>query len=154
MERCKAINCGVDGFNGHTVNTGYETEVTLIDCVAHDCGDDGASIHESGKMYVVGGEYYNNVQAGLAPHDLCEFEAMNVHCHHNGKGIEAVKDTLAEGQTPAIGRVIGCILNNNSTYGLDVKNYMVNTLGNGYASNTSGTTNAGTGATINAYTAS
>ena len=154
VERCIAMNCGIDGFNGHTLTTGYETEVTLIDCIAHDCGDDGASIHEAGKMYVIGGEYYNNVQTGLAPHDLCEFEALNVHCHDNGIGIEAVKDTLSEGQTPAVGRVIGCILNNNDTYGLDVKNYTVNTLGNGYADNGSGNTNAGTGATINAFVAS
>lgn len=151
VERCIAMNCGIDGFNGHTLTTGYETEVTLIDCIAHDNGDDGASIHESGKMYVIGGEYYNNVQTGLAPHDLCEFEALNVHCHDNGIGIEAIKDTLSEGQTPAVGRVIGCILNDNDTYGLDVKNYTVNTLGNGYADNGSGNTNAGTGATINAF---
>ena len=151
VERCIAMNCGIDGFNGHTLTTGYETEITLIDCIAHDNGDDGASVHESGKMYVIGGEYYSNAQTGLAPHDLCEFEALNVHCHNNGIGIEAIKDTLSEGQTPAVGRVIGCILNNNDTYGLDVKNYTVNTLGNGYASNGSGNTNAGTGATINAF---
>ena len=73
----------VDGFNGHTVNDGYDTECTLIDCVAYGNGDDGASIHENGKMFVYGGEYYNNVQTGLAPHDKCVFEAFNVHCHFN-----------------------------------------------------------------------
>lgn len=154
LRNCVAENCAVDGFNGHTINTGYETECTLIDCVAHDCGDDGASIHENGKMYVVGGEYYNNVQTGLAPHDLCTFEAFNVHCHNNGIGIDAVKDSLPSGTTPAVGRVIGCILNDNTTYGLHAKNYTVNTLGNGYANNGSGATKADTGATINAYTVS
>lgn len=104
-------------------------------------------------MFVHGGEFYNNVQTGLAPHDLCEFEAINVHCHHNTMGIEAVKDTLATGATPATGRVIGCILDHNTAYGLDVKNYVVNTLGNAYADNTSGKTRAGSGATINAFVA-
>lgn len=151
MTRCVAYNCAVDGFNGHTVNTGYETECTLIDCIAHDCGDDGASIHEAGTMYVYGGEYYNNVQTGLAPHNKCKFEAFNVHCHHNGKGIEAIEDTLASGDTPATGRVIGCILNDNTTYGLDAQNYIVNALANGYANNGTAPTHAGTGATINAF---
>lgn len=151
VERCVAENCGIDGFNGHTLTTGYETEVTLIDCIAYGCGDDGASIHESGKMYVYGGEYYNNTQAGLAPHDYCEFEAFNVHCHHNDIGIEAVKDESTE--TPGNGRIIGCILHDNTTYGIYAKNYNVSTLGNGYANNGSGKTEAGSGATITEYVA-
>lgn len=153
LTRCTASGCGVDGFNRHTITEGYETECTLIDCIAHDCGDDGASIHESGIMYVIGGEYYNNVQTGLAPHDKCAFEALNVHCHHNGIGIEAVNDTLESGETPAVGRIIGCILAHNTTYGLDVKNYTVNALGNAYSDNGTGKTRAGSGATINAFVA-
>lgn len=152
LTRCVASQCAVDGFNGHTVTTGYETEVTLIDCISHDCGDDGASIHENGKMYVYGGEYYNNVQTGLAPHDTTAFEAFNVHCHHNGKGIEAIKETLVEGATPAVGRVVGCILNDNTSYGLDVKNYTVNALTNGYANNGTAPTRTQTGGTINSFT--
>ena len=152
LERCEAKNCGTDGFNGHTLTVGYETFATLINCVAHGNGDDGASIHESGKMYVIGGEYYDNVQAGLAPHDFCTFEAINVYCHDNEKGIEAIKDTLDPGDTPGTGNIIGCIVESNSNYGIDVKNYTVNTLGNGFANNTNGNVHSGTGATINAYT--
>lgn len=153
LTKCTALNCAIDGFNAHALPGQPAPVITLVNCIAHDCGDDGASVHESGKMFVHGGEFYNNVQTGLAPHDLCEFEAINVHCHHNAIGIEAVKDTLATGETPATGRVIGCILDHNTAYGLDVKNYTVNTLGNAYADNTSGKTRAGAGATINAFVA-
>jgi hypothetical protein len=42
---------------------------------------------------------------------------------------------------------------NNTSYGLDVKNYTVATLGNGYAGNGTAKINAGTGAVITEYTA-
>lgn len=154
LERCIAANCTTDGFNAHTVTTGKESELTLINCVAHDCGDDGASVHESGKMYVIGGEYYNNVQTGLAPHNYCTFEMLNVHCHNNRIGIEAVLDELPEGAIPATGRIIGCILNNNTLYGIDAKYYNVLILGNGFAENGGAATHRGTGATITSFTAS
>lgn len=147
LNRCTAYNCGVDGFNAHTID--YDPEISLIDCKAYNNGDDGASVHENGKLYVRGGEYYGNTQTGLAPHDNCYFQAINVYCHDNGKGIEALKDSSGNGK----GSVIGCILADNTTYGLDVKNYTVSTLGNGYDGNGSENIHAGTGATIKAYTA-
>ena len=153
LEKCIAKNNAVDGFNAHTITNLPDADITLINCVASGNGDDGASTHEHGKLYVIGGEYYNNTHAGIAPHAFCDFEIINAHCHNNENGIEIICNDLS-GSSPASGKVIGCILNANSAYGIETKNYNVSTLGNAYANNTSGTAHQGTGATITAYTAS
>lgn len=148
LNRCSAHDGAIDGFNGHTTVSGVHTICTLNNCTAYNNGDDGASIHENGKMYINGGEYYDNVQTGLAPHNNCYFEAYNVHCHNNRKGIEALKDDAGTG----VGKVVGCILENNTLYGLDVQYYTVYAVANGYANN--GTNkHTGTGGVLNQYTA-
>lgn len=147
LNRCVAYNGAVDGFNGHTLTTGYDAEITLIDCVAHDNGDDGASVHEAGKMYIIGGEYYNNTQAGLAPHDNCDLEAYNVFCHDNSIGLEAINESAGTGR----GKVFGCVFADNGV-GISVKNYTIYTLANGFSGNTT-KINESTGAVITAYTA-
>lgn len=151
LERCVAYDCDIDGFNGHTVDTGYETECTLINCVAHDCGDDGASIHESGKMYVIGGEYYNNVQVGVAPAQWCEFDIEGAYCHDNGhSGIAALNSSYTEG-TKGKGKIFGCVSTGNGEYGVKVGNYVVIALSNALSGNTSGTYLQDTGGELTVF---
>lgn len=150
---CEASANAVDGFGGDKSPQDIDSDCTFINCRAFNNGDDGASIHATGRMVVIGGEYYGNTQAGLAPHSRCVFEIHNAHCYNNGIGIEALRDSIPSGQTAATGTVNGCIIANNTTYGLIIQNYTVNTLGNAYSGNGSGNVSVGTGGTNNAYTA-
>lgn len=158
MERCTAHDCGTDGFNGHTVDTGYDCDITLIDCVAYDNADDGASVHEHGKLHVFGGEYYGNTSAGIAPAQWCDFEIHGAYVHGNGTGIEAINSSWTSG-AKASGTIEGCVIDgNNKTgrsqssyigYGIIAGNYTVNILGNAITNNNSGTTKENSGGTIN-----
>ena len=158
VERCTAHDCGTDGFNGHTVDTGYDCDITLIDCVAYDNADDGASVHEHGKLHVFGGEYYGNTSAGIAPAQWCDFEIHGAYVHGNGTGIEAINSSWTSG-AKASGTVEGCVIDgNNKTgrtqssyigYGIIAGNYTVNILGNAITNNNSGTTKENSGGTIN-----
>lgn len=158
LERCVAKNCGVDGFNGHTITTGYETDCTFIDCEAYGNGDDGLSIHEGGKIHVFGGKYYNNLSTGIAPHQFCNFEIRNAYIYGNGTGIEAENPNYTSGDTKAIGLIIGCIISANNKsgraqsdhigYGVRAKQYVINALGNAVVNNNNGTYYQDTGGEI------
>lgn len=89
---CKAWDIGSssypnsDGFNFH----GYGT-TELIDCIAHDCYDDGISHHDGCIASIRGGEYWNCTGGGgIAPvNRYCEIDGA--YCHNNKYGIEAVQ---------------------------------------------------------------
>lgn len=152
LERCVATGAAVDGFNGHTVNTGYETECTLIDCKAYNNGDDGLSFHERGTMYVEGGEYYSNSSTGIAPHQSCKATIRNAYIHDNGhSGVEFFNPSTDNGYEVVNAMSYGNLYKSNGQYGLNTQYYNVISVNDKFADNTSGTYNQGTGATLEVY---
>lgn len=76
---CLAYNIDRDGFNIHGIG---HTE--FIDCVAHDCRDDGISHHELCTGVIRGGEYYNCGKGGISsPYDRSSVNIDNVFTHDN-----------------------------------------------------------------------
>lgn len=147
LENCVAHDCGIDGINAHRVADGYEPDITLVNCSAYNNGDDGASVHEHGKMTVIGGEYYNNGQAGIAAANFCTFSFRDVSCHNNGRsGIEAINDSLG-GSAPAVGSIENCWIHNNP-FGVSVKNYNVRVAGNAFERNANADVQTSEGATV------
>lgn len=90
--QCKAWDIGSstyynsDGFNLH----GYGT-TELIDCVAHDCYDDGISHHDGCIATIKGGEFWNCTHGGgIAPANrYCEIDGA--YCHDNAWGVQATQ---------------------------------------------------------------
>ena len=116
---CKAWNIGSstyynsDGFNLH----GYGT-TELIDCVAHDCYDDGISHHDGCIASIKGGEFWNCTGGGgIAPvNRYCEIDG--VYCHDNKYGIESVQ-TDASLYDPYI-LVKNSVLKNNTAKDISI----------------------------------
>lgn len=112
---CKAWNIGdsshpnSDGFNLH----GYGT-TELIDCIAHDCYDDGISHHDGCVCSIKGGEFYNCEHGGgIAPvNRYCEIDGA--YCHDNMYGIE-VYQTDTTLYDPYI-LIKNSIMKNNEVY--------------------------------------
>lgn len=106
---CKAWNITLDGFNIH----GYgNTE--FINCVAHDCGDDGISHHDSCTGLILGGEYYRNGKGGISsPYGGAKIDVHNVYSHDNTRyGLYADSDATH----PLIyARVSNSVFVNNGT---------------------------------------
>lgn len=71
-----ASHTNSDGFNLH----GYGV-TEFIDCVAHDCYDDGISHHDGCIASIKGGEYWNCTHGGgIAPvNRYCEIDGVYVH---------------------------------------------------------------------------
>lgn len=159
IDSCIAYNCAIDGFNGHG-NTS-ETEATFLNCIAHDNGDDGASIHENGIMNIIGGEYYENGSTGIAYAQRCSGQVHGAHIHNNGAGIECYGTSNAQISKVDI---TGCIiLNNNKVaaghatedigYGIHTKYYDVYALGNCVEGHDNGPYKQGGGSTLTVLTA-
>lgn len=108
LKDCLAYNIIKDGFNIH----GYgNTE--FINCVAHDCGDDGISHHDGCTGLILGGEYYNNVKAGVAsPYGNAKIDIHNVYTHNNAYGIYTMSNG---GSARPQGRIANCVIKQNST---------------------------------------
>ena len=152
LERCVASGASVDGFNGHTVNNGYETDCSFIDCKAYNNGDDGLSFHERGTMYVEGGEYYSNGSTGIAPHQSCKATIRYAYIHDNGhSGVEFFNPSTASGYEIADSTSYGNLYKNNGQYGLNTRYYNVISVNDKFAENISGEYNQGTGATLTVY---
>ncbi|RYG32491.1 right-handed parallel beta-helix repeat-containing protein [bacterium] len=61
---CEARYNANDGFNLHAIET-VSSPMTMIDCISRWNFDEGASPHGNTRMYVYGGEYTDNGQAGF-----------------------------------------------------------------------------------------
>ena len=118
---CKAWNIGdaehynSDGFNLH----GYGV-TELIDCIAHDCYDDGVSHHDGCIATIKGGEFWNcghGSGGGIAPVNRY-IEIDGAYCHDNQWGILATQadPTLYD---PYI-LIKNCILDSNTNYDLEI----------------------------------
>lgn len=104
---CKAYNVVRDGFNIH----GYgRTE--FINCIAHDCGDDGISHHDGCTGSIIGGEFYNCGKGGVSSPTLGAYiEVCNVYSHDNAKyGLYITSDNT---RRISKGTISNCVLKNN-----------------------------------------
>ena len=136
---CISDGAGVDGFNAHD-NTNYRSEGTFINCEGYDSGDDGLSFHENGIIRIIGGKYYNNTQAGIAPHHNCNCEIYNAYIGNNGtSGIEIEYGALADGEEyndplpTAI--LIGNIFDSNTGNAVTADHFIVKACANGAYNN-------------------
>lgn len=108
---CLAYNIGgggvhADGFNIH----GYG-DTQFINCVAHDCGDDGISHHDGCTGLIMGGEYYNNGKGGVAsPTHGAYIDVQSVYSHNNAFGLYASNDSTRTVK----GRISNCVFKDNS----------------------------------------
>lgn len=124
-----AYNVVRDGFNIH--GYGY-TE--FINCVAHDCGDDGISHHDGCTGLILGGEYYSCHKGGVSsPTYGADITIKGVYSHDNAYGICAVS-SLSEGYAICKGKIIDCVLKNNTTNDLKLGNVEMAGWGNIYDS--------------------
>lgn len=97
-----------DGFNIH----GYG-DTQFINCVAHDCNDDGISHHEGCTGAIIGGEFYNCGKGGVAsPTHGAKVNVCGVYSHDNAYGIYLVTDS---GGIRCKSKVYDCALNDNTT---------------------------------------
>lgn len=141
LERCIASGAGVDGFNAHNLVAGYNSECSFFNCTAYDNVDDGLSLHETAKMYVSGGEFYNNGSTGIAAANTCEGEIKGAYIHDNGAGVECFNDAFSAGDTLPIIVLSGNIIKNNNKvdaghdpldigYGIHAKAYEIDAVAN------------------------
>lgn len=106
---CEAWDSRLDGFNIH----GYG-DTQFINCVAHDCDDDGISHHDRTTGAVIGGEYYRNSKAGVAsPTYGAKVDVIGVYSHDNAQyGLLAASDSRHKASAA---RVSGCVFKDNGT---------------------------------------
>ena len=147
--RCVANGSRVDGFNGHDFTDEnsviHNAECTFIDCVADGNGDDGCSFHENGKMYIMGGEYCNNVSTGFAPHQRCTASIKNAYIHDNGNGIECINpDADVKKRVETFSNLIV----DNTTYGIHAQYYEVLSVNDKFSGNGENTKAETTGTII------
>ena len=136
-----AYNIVRDGFNIH--GYGY-TE--FINCVAYDCGDDGISHHDGCTGLILGGEYYRCQKGGVSsPTYGADITIKGVYSHDNAYGIYAVS-SISEGYAICKGKIIDCVLKNNTKSDLNLGNAEIVGWGNIYDSKS-----IGTGATFTEY---
>lgn len=113
FRRCKAWNAGKDGFglSGHG-------DVSLYDCIAHDCADDGVSHHNSNTGIIVGGEFYNCGKGGVSsPTYGAYIDIIGVYSHDNVYGLYAMNDM---DRRESVGKICGCVFINNTTADLRI----------------------------------
>jgi hypothetical protein len=120
---CKAFDIGngsvehADGFNIH----GYGN-TQFINCVAHDCGDDGISHHDACTGLIDGGEFYNCGKGGVAsPTHGAKIDVQNVYSHDNAYGLYAHSDIAQACK----GRLTNCLFKNNKKYDISLKNAVI-----------------------------
>lgn len=133
LYHCEAYSNGVDGFNGIDTTAGV-SKGTFIDCSAHDNDDDGLSYHQTGKMYIYGGEYADNAYGGIVPHESSDCEIHGANIHGNTTGIEASAGETTP-STNATLVVTDCLIRGN-TKGIRAKYYDVLAVGNIFSGNT------------------
>ena len=107
---CLAWNINKDGFNIHKYGN---TE--FINCVAHDCGDDGISHHDGCTGLILGGEYYNCYKGGVSsPYGGAKIDIHNVYIHDCTQyGIYSISSA---GYVKSAGRISNCVIKDNGTY--------------------------------------
>lgn len=113
FRRCKAWNVGKDGFglSGHG-------DISLYDCIAHDCADDGVSHHNSNTGIIVGGEFYNCGKGGVASPTYGSYiDVIGVYSHDNVYGLYAMNDM---DRRESVGKISGCVFINNTTADLRI----------------------------------
>lgn len=114
---CMAWSVHRDGFNIH----GYG-DTQFINCIGHDCGDDGISHHDSTTGFIIGGEYYNNAKGGVSsPYSGAKIDVQGVYIHNNtqygvyagspGGGVRTVNFKLSN-----------CVIKNNTSYDIALFN--------------------------------
>ena len=117
--RCKSSGNVIDGFNGHAqTDSGYtyQCDATLINCEAYSNGDDGASTHEYSTLNIIGGAYYDNLKAGIAPWQWCKYNIIGANCYGNGSGIISDNPSWSSGDKGS-GVITGCIIKDNTKTG-------------------------------------
>lgn len=137
LENCTAHMNGVDGINAHSIEldgTLYETNLRAIDCISRYNGDDGLSTHEHSVALVKGGEYTDNVQAGIAPYGFARYRIENTILRRNQYGIEAFDSSYHVGDSTEIYSLNNLIMEN--TTGIYGAYYEVVSSGDVFAGNT------------------
>lgn len=130
LRDCVAYNVGLDGFNIHGFG-----DTQFINCLAHDCADDGISHHDACTGLILGGEYYQCGKAGVAsPYYDARVDVINVYSHDNLYGIYSAGDETEDHTIirKPTGRFTGCALKNNSTADLYVSRGTYTAWGNLY----------------------
>lgn len=122
FENCKTWNIGdnivehADGYNIH----GYG-DTQFINCIAHDCQDDGISHHDACTGTIIGGEYYNCKKGGVAsPTHGAQVNVYNVRTHHNAYGIYTA---LESGKTPKDSIIANNLIHDNTVAGISANGY-------------------------------
>lgn len=115
FRNCQAWNIGKDGFG---ISIYGNTQ--FIDCVAHDCGDDGVSHHDGCTGAVIGGEYYNCAKGGVASPTYGSYiDIINVYSHDNVYGLYSVTDST---RRRSKARISGCVFKNNTSKDIYINN--------------------------------
>lgn len=111
---CEAYQSKLDGFNIH----GYGN-TQFINCVAHNCDDDGISHHDRATGMIIGGEYWGNGKAGIAsPTYGARVDVIGAYCHNNAQyGILAASNST---RARSAARISDCVLRNNLTADIKV----------------------------------
>lgn len=148
VTHCVANGAYVDGFNGHDT-TNNTSEAFFIGCVAKNCGDDGLSFHEEGKIHVLGGEYANCASTGIAPHNNCNCDIRDAYVHHNGRaGIEALVGSYTIPNPLPTMILSGCMFEGNTGNAVTAEHYIVKASANGASGNGANSIVNGGGSTI------
>lgn len=151
VTHCLADGAGVDGFNGHDTANNI-TEGFFIGCVAKNCGDDGLSFHEEGKIHVLGGEYANCASTGIAPHNNCNCDIRDAYVHHNGRaGIEALVGSYTIPNPLPTMILSGCMFEGNTGNAVTAEHYIVKASANGASGNGANSIVNSSGSTITTF---
>lgn len=113
LDNCYATGNAYDGFNFH----GYGTTI-LNDCTAVSNSDDGCSHHDGCVGTINGGIFNSNGKAGIAPAYGAKVNIYNALCKDNVIGIGYLSTN--NGHAAMNGYINGCVMADNSRYGLQV----------------------------------
>lgn len=130
LVNCNAHHNRNDGFNFH----GYG-DTLLINCNGFYNKDDGISHHDGCTGFIIGGEWYGNGKAGIAPTYGAIVHVQNVICYKNVYGLYFVG---TKGVTPRRSiHVVNVLCYENTRSGVFVSHEYDVTLENGNLRNNS-----------------
>lgn len=109
-----------DGFNGSSWTSGDKNAkaatITLIDCWAHDCNDDGWSDHARFESLLIGGLYEWNHKGGVTPSYGSQCTCYGVTSRNNYNGFLYTGETSEEKYGCV--QCIDCVAENNYSVGM------------------------------------
>jgi hypothetical protein len=116
-KQCLSAFVGGDGWNANTCGN-----LSLIDCTALYCADDGASHHGGTNGIIKGGTYKGNQKGGITPAFGAIVNIDGAVCVQNAYGIMFTANNKAQVSGAACA-VNGALSVHNAEYDIEVRGY-------------------------------